>query len=80
MEPDRLRLVVENTGQWVEARKTHSADEYEAGLPGGLGLANVRARLAALGYAAVGPIAPGSPSSGRPDPKDCIAPGSSCRP
>jgi hypothetical protein len=49
VEPDRLRLVVENTGRWVDGRTTaHSAREGEDGLPGGVGLANVRARLAAL--------------------------------
>jgi two-component system, LytTR family, sensor kinase len=37
VEPDRLRLVVENTGKWAGASTN-----------GGLGLANVRARLAAL--------------------------------
>jgi hypothetical protein len=49
VEPDRLRLVVENSGRWA-ARQTHApnADEDDDGLPGGLGLANVRARLAAL--------------------------------
>ncbi|HKU17525.1 MAG TPA: histidine kinase [Steroidobacteraceae bacterium] len=48
VEPDRLRLVVENTGRWSARRQTHSAREDDDGLPGGLGLANVRARLAAL--------------------------------
>jgi hypothetical protein len=49
VEPDRLRLVVENTGQWAGARTvTQSAGESDDGLPGGVGLANVRARLAAL--------------------------------
>lgn len=49
VEPDRLRLVVENTGRWVGGRTTaHSAGEGDDGLPGGVGLANVRARLAAL--------------------------------
>ncbi|HUQ80394.1 MAG TPA: histidine kinase [Gemmatimonadaceae bacterium] len=49
VEPDRLRLVVENSGRWA-ARPTTApnADESDDGLPGGLGLANVRARLAAL--------------------------------
>jgi two-component system LytT family sensor kinase len=47
--PDRLRLVVENTGRWVDGRTTTpNAGEWDNGLPGGLGLANVRARLAAL--------------------------------
>ncbi|HKU71934.1 MAG TPA: ATP-binding protein, partial [Burkholderiales bacterium] len=49
VEPDRLRLVVENSGRWVSAQTTaHSAREDNDGQPGGLGLANVRARLAAL--------------------------------
>ena len=50
VEPDRLRLVVENSGRWA-ARQTNApnADEDDDDpLPGGLGLANVRARLAAL--------------------------------
>jgi two-component system, LytTR family, sensor kinase len=47
--PDRLRLVVENTGGWAGARATaRAAGEGGDGLPGGVGLANVRARLAAL--------------------------------
>ena len=47
--PDRLRLVVENSGRWAGARTTApDADEPDQGLPGGVGLANVRARLAAL--------------------------------
>jgi LytS/YehU family sensor histidine kinase len=48
VEPDRLRLVVENTGQWVGEKTAHSARDGGDDLPGGLGLANVRARLAAL--------------------------------
>lgn len=49
VEPDRLRIVVENTGRWVGGRTSaHSAGEADDSLPGGLGLANVRARLAAL--------------------------------
>ena len=40
MRPDRLRIVVENSGRW--------AGERDENLPGGIGLANVRARLAAL--------------------------------
>ena len=47
VEPDRLRLVVENTGRWALPQTTPNADENDR-LPGGLGLANVRARLAAL--------------------------------
>jgi two-component system LytT family sensor kinase len=46
--PDRLRLVVENTGRWAGESTAHFARESEDGVPGGLGLANVRARLAAL--------------------------------
>jgi hypothetical protein len=48
VEPDRLRLVVENTGRWIGETTAHSAREGDDGLPGGVGLANVRARLAAL--------------------------------
>ena len=49
VEPDRLRLVVENTGRWVsEGQTAPAAGEGDDGLPGGVGLANVRARLAAL--------------------------------
>ena len=49
VEPDRLRLVVENTGRWAGGLTTpREADEDDDGLPGGVGLANVRARLAAL--------------------------------
>jgi hypothetical protein len=47
--PDRLTLVVENTGRWAAARTTApAAGEDDDGLPGGVGLANVRARLEAL--------------------------------
>jgi two-component system, LytTR family, sensor kinase len=49
VEPGRLRLVVENSGRWVSGgRPTPAAGEGGDGLPGGVGLANVRARLAAL--------------------------------
>src|SRR5918992_646832 len=49
VEPDRLRLVVENTGRWVSGGQTApAAGEGDDGLPGGVGLANVRARLDAL--------------------------------
>jgi two-component system sensor histidine kinase AlgZ len=49
VEPDRLRLVVENTGRWATARTiAPAAGEGSDGLPGGVGLANVRARLDAL--------------------------------
>jgi len=49
VEPDRLRLVVENTGRWVSGGQTAPATgKGDDGLPGGVGLANVRARLAAL--------------------------------
>ncbi len=49
VEPDRLRVVVENTGRWA-GRPTTAPDagEGDDGLSGGVGLANVRARLAAL--------------------------------
>jgi LytS/YehU family sensor histidine kinase len=47
VQPDRLRLVVENAGRWANGR---TPDERAGGngLPSGLGLANVRARLEAL--------------------------------
>ncbi|HUQ98060.1 MAG TPA: histidine kinase [Gemmatimonadaceae bacterium] len=46
---DRLRLVVENTGQWADGGTAASAaGESNDGAPGGVGLANVRARLEAL--------------------------------
>ena len=49
MAADRLRLVVENTGRWGAGRTLPSAaDDEDDGLPGGVGLANVRARLEAL--------------------------------
>ena len=49
VEPDRLRLVVENTGRWGNGQATaRPTGEGDDGLPGGVGLANVRARLAAL--------------------------------
>jgi two-component system, LytTR family, sensor kinase len=48
VEPHRLRLVVENTGRWMGENTAHSARDGGDDLPGGLGLANVRARLAAL--------------------------------
>ena len=58
VEPDRLRLVVENTGRLTTNLMTPpdanartpapDAGEAEDSLPGGVGLANVRARLAAL--------------------------------
>ena len=47
VEPDRLRVTVENTGGWVDGRNT-TTGAGDDGLPGGVGLANVRARLAAL--------------------------------
>jgi hypothetical protein len=48
VEPDRLRLTVENTGGWRDGRTAAlHAGAGEDG-PGGVGLANVRARLAAL--------------------------------
>jgi signal transduction histidine kinase len=49
VESDRLRLTVENNGGWGNARTVAlAAGAGDDGLPGGLGLANVRARLAAL--------------------------------
>ena len=51
VKPDRLRLVVENTGGWDGGRPTPnpvSWGENGDGRPGGIGLANVRARLEAL--------------------------------
>jgi hypothetical protein len=46
---DRLRLVVENSGTWARPGSIgRSAREGDDGLPGGLGLANVRARVEAL--------------------------------
>ena len=59
VDPDRLRLVVENTGRWAGGRSPapdaggwrtapDAGDGRDDGLPGGVGLANVRARLAAL--------------------------------
>ncbi len=49
VEPDRLRLVVENTGRWRDGPAAGpGVEEGDNGLPGGVGLANVRARLAAL--------------------------------
>ena len=47
--PGRLRLVVENTGGWNGGRSgVAAADGTDDGLPGGIGLANVRARLETL--------------------------------
>lgn len=47
--PDRLRLVVENTGRWGNGQRVEpDAANAGNGLPGGVGLANVRARLQAL--------------------------------
>jgi LytS/YehU family sensor histidine kinase len=49
VEPDRLLLMVENTGVWKGRGKTApAAGEDDDGVPGGVGLANVRARLRAL--------------------------------
>jgi hypothetical protein len=49
VEPDRLMLMVENTGVWKGRAKTApAAGEGDDALPGGVGLANVRARLRAL--------------------------------
>jgi len=49
VQPDRLRLVVENTGGWNGRQSTPVPKrENGDGGPGGIGLANVRARLEAL--------------------------------
>lgn len=49
VEPDRLRLMVENTGVWKGMRHSATdAGDKEDDAPGGVGLANVRARLRAL--------------------------------
>ena len=48
VEPDRLRLMVENTGVWKGRRKDEPVSETSDGEPGGVGLANVRARLRAI--------------------------------
>ena len=49
VQPDRLRLVVENTGGWNGRQPTPVPGwEHDDGRPGGIGLANVRARLEAL--------------------------------
>jgi LytS/YehU family sensor histidine kinase len=49
VEPDRLRLMVENTGVWKGRAKTApNGGQGDDGVPGGVGLANVRARLRAL--------------------------------
>jgi LytS/YehU family sensor histidine kinase len=48
-EPDRLMIVVENTGEWKgRSLRERAAGERDDGELGGLGLANVRARLRAL--------------------------------
>ena len=49
VEPSRLRLVVENSGRWAGQEKNSPGNaDGGNGLPGGVGLANVRARLEAL--------------------------------
>jgi LytS/YehU family sensor histidine kinase len=49
VEPNRLRLVVENSGRWAaRGATTPNVGDGDNGLPGGVGLANVRARLEAL--------------------------------
>ena len=48
-EPDRLVIIVENTGVWKgRSLRERAAGERDDGELGGLGLANVRARLKAL--------------------------------
>jgi hypothetical protein len=48
VDSDRLRLSVENSGGWGRCGTAHAPGAADDGLPGGVGLANVRARLAAL--------------------------------
>jgi LytS/YehU family sensor histidine kinase len=49
VQPDRLRLVVENTGRWLSGEHVPRAQSDSGnGSLGGVGLANVRARLEAL--------------------------------
>jgi two-component system, LytTR family, sensor kinase len=48
VDADRLRLTVENSGGWRNGQAALTAVERDDGVPGGVGLANVRARLAAL--------------------------------
>jgi two-component system LytT family sensor kinase len=49
VEPDRLMLMVENSGEWKgKALRARVAGERDDGELGGLGLANVRARLRAI--------------------------------
>ena len=57
-----------------------AASNSAAPTPSGEVSPDIRERLAALGYVAVGPIEPALSSRRLPDPKDCIAPGSICRP
>jgi two-component system LytT family sensor kinase len=49
VEPDRLMLMVENSGEWKgKGLRARAAGERDDGELGGLGLANVRARLRAI--------------------------------
>jgi hypothetical protein len=48
VDPERLRLVVENSGRWGNGGASGLPDGASVDLPGGLGLTNVRARLEAL--------------------------------
>jgi hypothetical protein len=49
VEPDRLMITVENSGVWKGRGKTApAASEGDDDAPGGVGLANVRARLRAI--------------------------------
>lgn len=49
VEPNRLRLVVENSGRWAgQGRSTSNGAAGVDDQPGGVGLTNVRARLDAL--------------------------------
>ena len=50
VQPDRLRIVVENSGRWRDdpANPPNAVDGDDGPPAGGVGLANVRARLAAM--------------------------------
>ncbi|HSJ62559.1 MAG TPA: histidine kinase [Gemmatimonadaceae bacterium] len=48
LRPDRLAIVVENTGRWSSGRTTTPDEIAGGGMRASLGLANVRARLEAL--------------------------------
>jgi hypothetical protein len=48
VDADRLRVTVENSGGWGDGQAVLTAVAGDDGVPGGVGLANVRTRLAAL--------------------------------